>query len=131
MKDAKELLIYSLDNAMTAEERKKLDAALEASAELRAERDQYLKMRKLICETPFTHSPDFTDNIMQKWALQKNKNNFGASVVQLFPRVAAAAVMILFVAWSAIYFSGENMTASSLIGIEEISPDEADILLEF
>ncbi len=131
MKDAKELLIYSLDNKLTDEEQKKLEAALKASAELRAERGQYLKMRKLISEMPIPDRIDFADEVMQKWAVQKNKNNFGTAVVQLFPRVAAAAVLILFIAWTAVYFGGENMTANSLIGVEEISPDEANILLEF
>ncbi|HFA50763.1 MAG TPA: hypothetical protein ENJ95_17280 [Bacteroidetes bacterium] len=131
MKNAFELLVYSLDNELTKEEQRQLNAALLASPELQKEKEEYIKMREIVSDISFSENPHFIEKTMQQWAAQKSGNNFNNNIVQLFPRVAAAAAILFLFAWSVIYFSGGNIVSDTLLLVGDVSPDEAYSLLEY
>ena len=131
MKDVLELLIYSLDNELNSDEEKLLENAIDKSPELRAERDRYLKLRKMVAGVESSIPVGFADDVMRKWSSKKHQHSFGNRIVHLFPRVAVAAAIILLVTWSAVYFGGENIMMDTLTGLDDMSPDEAYSLLEY
>ncbi len=131
MKNALELLIYSLDNKLSKEEQQQLDTALNSSAELRVEQKKYLMLKNVVSNITFPKAENFTENILNKIKDKKAKNNFSNNIIQLFPKVAIAASFLLFITWSIIYFTGDNIVINDLVGVGELSPDEAYSLLSF
>ncbi len=124
-----DLLIYSLDNELTEAEQAQLDTALVASAILREERRKYLKMKTLVADLSFSESPQFAEQVLQKWKDRQPRNNFQQQLIQLFPRVAAAAILVFFTLWLGIQYAGITMDLEGVLLVGAITPDEAIQLL--
>lgn len=130
MKEALELLIYSFDNELKAEEQNKLETALLASPELREERRKYLKMRASIAKLSFAVEEPFEEQVLQKWKRPRSNDNFHHNVIRLFPKVAAAAILFFLITWSSLHFGGDNIDMNTFLLLDEISQEEAIKLLE-
>ncbi len=133
MKNNLELLLYSFDGKLNQEEQQQLDKALSASPGLRAERDKLLKMRKLIGGLKISEDPSFSDKVLQrlKNSPAKTQAAFSATVVSLFPRVAAACIVILLLALSIVYLSEGSYSTDALIGVDSFSLEDAYSLIDY
>jgi hypothetical protein len=54
-----------------------------------------------------------------------------ALVVQLFPRVAAACAIVLVALTLFLYFEAGSLSADALVGLEDLSIDDAVALTEY
>lgn len=131
MKDAINRLIFSLDNDLSPEEQNLLDKALAESTALQAEKTKLLEMRALIENLEIPANPNFTDKVMAGLESSSNRKgkNMEASILHLFPRVAAACILFIAVAFSVIYFSETDLPMDSLVGIDDVMPEEATYVL--
>ncbi len=119
-----ELLTYSLDNQLNEDEREQLDAALKQFSWLRREQKALLTIREKLRSFNIAEDAEFSNNVMQRlgdFAIKKHE----ASIINLFPKVAAACLILLFAALINIYFVEGNLNTDTIIGIEDVSPDEA------
>ncbi len=133
MKNLRDLLVYSLDNDLSAEEKVRLEDALAKDVELQKERDDLLKMRNLFKGFEVSGNSDFSNTVLEKikFQNQKSKPQIGAKVFTLFPKVAAASVAILLLVISALYYSEMNFVSDALVGVEDLTLDEAYSFLEY
>jgi len=133
MKNNLELLLYSFEGELSQEEQQQLKKALSASPELRAERDKLLKIRKLIGGLKIPEDPSFSDKVLQRLnnSSSKTETAFSATVVSLFPRVAAACIVILLLALSIVYLSQGNYSTDALIGVDTFSLEDAYSLIDY
>ena len=123
----RDLLIFSLDNPLSPEDEKRLNEALKSDSELRKEKDNLLKMRGMFSEFSVPENEGFADGILQKINAESNARNrdFETKFIRMFPRVAAACVIFLAMAFSAVNFSETRLVSDELIGIEDADLVEA------
>ncbi|MGD8539781.1 MAG: hypothetical protein PVI66_13780 [Candidatus Aminicenantes bacterium] len=103
------LLYRSLDSDLNDKDRKKLDAALEESEELRKERERLLAQRYAVTESA-SHSfgPFFTEKVMNRIeGLDQKKNGLEAfyeSFMAAFRKVVivSAVVLVLLISYNVI-----------------------------
>lgn len=134
MKDIRDLMIYALDNELSPSEQSRLEKALASDPGLRKEQADFLKIRGLLSNFSIAEDPDFSKNVIAGIQDQKSKdhsNPLGAKVFRLFPRVAAASVAILAITLSAAYFTEINFVSDALVGVEDLTLDEAYSYLEY
>ena len=125
-----DLLIYSLDNDLTEAEQATLDAALEASASLRAEKEQLLQMRAALENFSLEKDTQFTADLMQQLDKQKS-NNLGARIRRIYPRVAAACAIIVLLSILGIYLVEGNFSMEAIVGIQDLTPEDAYSYLDY
>lgn len=127
-RDINKLLIRSLTEDLLPEEASLLQAALSQSEELRLERALLLQTLTSVREAIPPANPAFVDRVMTN--LDKKRKEV-ALVVQLFPRVAAACLAALVALTLFLYFEGGSLTAEALVGLEDLSVEEAVALTEY
>ncbi|HKK78045.1 MAG TPA: hypothetical protein VJ933_00395 [Phaeodactylibacter sp.] len=116
-----DLLYRAQDNPLSPVEERELALALEQSPGLRAERDKLLRLRDAFGQIEPPPEPDFTAQVMA--GLQ-------ARVVPLrwLRRVAAACLLLLAAAFLTLYFSEGSLSTDTLIGVQELQPEDATAL---
>jgi anti-sigma factor RsiW len=119
-----ELLIRSLDDALPPAEQTALDAGLAASPALREEHRQLLAMRKALGQIKAAPAPNFTDQVMRRLPIRQGLS-FTSAIIRLYPQAAAACVAVLIIGLLSIYLSEGNLSVEALVGIQELSVDEA------
>jgi len=130
-KTAQELLLYSLDNDLTPAERARLDAALASSEALRREREELVYMRELVSDLGVKRDHQFTDSVMNRLQEEKEKDSgFWSDIVSLSPRVAAACIAFVIVSLVGIYFWEGKLSPESIIGTEQLTPEDAFTIQE-
>ena len=125
-----DLLIYSMDNPLTPEEQKTLDEALSLSKALKKEQEQLLAMRNLLSQNTPPASPIFVENVIAKLA-RPQQPKLTTIIVDLYPQIAAACVLFIAVALSAIYVSEGSLTYDALVGVNELSFGDANTLIDY
>lgn len=125
-----DLLIYSMDNSLTPEEQKTLDEALSLSEALRKEQEQLLAMRNLLSQNTPPASPIFVENVIAKLA-RPQQPKLTTIIVDLYPQIAAACVLFIAVALSAIYVSEGSLTYDALVGVNELNFGDANTLIDY
>lgn len=125
-----QLLLHSLDHELTEAEQLELGAALEASAELRAEQKALLEMRAALTNFSVEADPAFVDDLMQQLPSEKTVYISG-SIRKLFPKVAAACVLVLLLSVLSIYFTEGNLSVEAIVGIQDLSPEDAYSYLDY
>ena len=124
----KEFLLRSFDEDLSEKEKKELAQALENSAELQAEKAQWQRIRLLISDLRVESSPDFTNQLMGR--LRKGeKENMSPMVISIFPKVAAACLLVFFISLLSIYLSTGSLSVDSIIGVQDLTPEDASIYL--
>ena len=122
------LLTLSLDTVLPADQKSALENALRNQPWLREEQRRLKEFRARLrsMEAPFNEA--FADAVMDR--LEKEEEGTRAKgIVRLFPKVAAACAIFLLGFALNIYVSNGNLTFDSIIGLEDLSPDEAYSLL--
>lgn len=106
----------------------RLDAALADSEALRRERAELLRTRELLFQVRPPADPGFAGRVMQKLEEQSGET---ALIVRLFPRVAAACIAVLLALGLFIYFEAGGFSTDILVGLEDLSIEEAVALTEY
>lgn len=128
------LLIHSLDNELSSKEQEQLDAYLDASEVLRREKELLLDMRSGLADLKVGPDKGFADQIVRQInaAEQKAKNpELQAIIMNLFPKVAAACVIVLVVAVLATFLMEGSLSVEAFIGLQDLSPEDAYSLLDY
>ncbi|MCH2084230.1 MAG: hypothetical protein MK226_17670 [Saprospiraceae bacterium] len=125
-----DLLIYSMDHPLTPEEQKTLDEALSLSDALKKEQEQLLAVRNLLLQNTPPASPIFVENVIAKLA-RPQQPKLTTIIVDLYPQIAAACVLFIAVALSAIYVSEGSLTYDALVGVNELSFGDANTLIDY
>lgn len=126
MENVKELLMRSFDQELTPQEKEALEKALESSDELRQEKDDIEKMRKLISFSSPSFSDSFIENTMNKVKNEQDENPHLSQFINIFKRIAisgAAAIVALLIS---IYFIDGSLAADAIFGIADYSPEIAE-----
>lgn len=126
-----ELLLYSLDNELTKAEQEQLDTALANSAALRAERDALLEMRNALANFSVDEDATFTDDLMQRIQIEKRNVPIQSNIRKLFPRVAAACILLVLLSVVAIYMTEGNLSIEAIVGVQDLSPEDAYSYLDY
>jgi len=117
----KDLLIRSLDNTLSDRQESELKAALDGSAELRAEKEHLLQMRSDLAKSRgSSFNEGFTDRVMARLY-----PDFSRELIHYFRPVAAAAILLILVLVSINLISTGQVTIGNALGIMEVSPEEA------
>ena len=124
----KKLLLRSITEPLSKDEQERLNTALARSEDLRTEQEQLMLTRELIQQAVPAADPGFSLRVLQR--LDKGRKEV-ALVVQLFPRVAAACVAVVFALSLFLYFEAGSLSADALVGLEDLSVEEAVALTEY
>lgn len=117
----KDLLIRSLDSTLPDRQESELQAALESSAELRAEKEKLLALRSnLVKSTGGAFKEGFTDRVMSRIY-----PDFSRELIHYFRPVAAVAILLILVLVSINLINTGQINISSALGITEVSPEDA------
>lgn len=126
--EIKKLLLRSLTEDLSPQEQVRLNSALAESETLRTEREHLLVTRNLVRQAVPPPDLGFSHRVMQR--LEKGRKEV-ALVVQLFPRVAAACIAVVLALGLFLYFEAGSLSADALVGLEDLSVEEAVALTEY
>ncbi len=124
-----DLLLRSLDTELSRTETERLEQALQESEVLREEKNRLLAMREQLGAWSASDDPSFADRVMVKLG-KKAEEDLSAVIIRLFPRVAAACVLILAVALGTIYVTEGSLMLDTIIGVNEVVLEDAVLLVE-
>lgn len=124
-----ELLLRSLDETLSSEETRQLTEALRQSDRLQQEKAALLKMRQELSDWQPAEDTGFSARVMQQIGKQVEED-LSAVIVRLFPRVAAACVVVLFLALGGIYYTEGNLMVENIIGVNEMLTEDAIMLVD-
>ena len=129
MIDAKlqQLMIHALDNDITPEEAQLLEQALKEYPELRAEREGLLRMRSLFAELKDVPKLHLESKVLE--AIKAN--HFVYQLSSALPRVAAACLLLIISCLIGIYFSEGSLDMEAILGVSELSPEDAVTYLTY
>jgi len=121
-----DLLIESFDRDLNPDEKKNLNQALATNAELRAEKDRLLKMRIIFSSSKIGKDEGFVDRVMNMLDQEKQLiDNFSSRIVTLFPRVAAACIILITALLVSVYMTQGSISLDTLMGLNDLSFDDA------
>lgn len=123
----KTLLIRSLDSELAEEERTELTVALEASPKLRSEQEELLRLRQTLGDWQPATQRSVAAGVLDR--IGRQKNNWEARIVRLAPRVAAASLLLLLGTMLSLYFTNGQATDAILVGVQDLTPEDAYVLL--
>lgn len=122
-----ELLLKSLDQRLNTDEQQRLNQALAASEDLRMEKESLLALRAVLSEQTVSATPsNFTRGVLQH--IQQPR------VIQLnswMPQIAAACLILLCTALISIYTMEGTLSTEALLGVQDLSPEEAYTLMTY
>lgn len=122
-----ELLLKSLDQKLSVDEQDQLDQALAESAALQTAKVELIQMRELLAQKTVSETPDgFSQGILK--GIQQPK------IIQLnswMPQIAAACLILLCTALISIYTMEGTLSTEALLGVQDLSPEEAYTLLTY
>lgn len=126
IKHLQKLLYRSLDESLNPSEKEALQNGLAHFPTLQEEQEHLIKMRHLLSEVKIDQSPQFVNTVLT----QLNPIRQEATIVQLFPRVAAACILFFTIVFLTFYLGDLNLGAEVLVGVDEVSIDDAYAFLD-
>ena len=126
----KDLLIRSFDEELSPDDAVMLEDALKQSSALRAEKQRLEQMRRAIAELQAPEDGQFAQRVMAKLR-EGRKKTLNSRLVSIFPKVAAACLLVFMLSLLAIYFSSGTLSIDAIIGVEELTPEDASIYLGY
>jgi hypothetical protein len=127
----KELLFISFQRELSQEEKECLNDALSKSETMRIEQKRLEAMHQILSSVEPVESSIFTDRVMHAVSdiHQKNKYAFSPQMVRYLSRIAAACLILIGIFIADIYRTEGTLTPEVLIGLDDLSADEAYSLL--
>ena len=86
-------------------------------------------MRERLAEWTAPEDPNFAERVLTNLGKQVEED-LSAVIIRLFPRVAAACVLILGVALGTIYVTEGSLMMDTIIGVNEVLLEDAVLLVE-
>ena len=122
-----ELMIYALDNELTTHEQSILQEGMIQFPSLSDELDSLKEIRQLLGKQKLAPSPTFVNQLMGHLDQAKVLTiaSFETTMLHLFPKIAAACVILLLVTLLNTYIGEGSISTETLVGIIDLSPDEA------
>jgi len=115
------LLISSLDCELSDRQKSDLQAALQSSPELQAEKTKILKIRSALSKSAAQgFETGFVDRVMARIS-----PDLSGQLFRFFRPVAVAAMLVIVIIISINLVNSGQVTFGSAIGITEVSPEEA------
>ena len=127
--DAKTLLIESFDRQLSPDEQAFLDQALAQDTGLRTEKQQLLAIREGLNQLLVSPKMGFADSVIHQLDATRPKGVL-YQIAKLFPQVAAASVLVAMLSLFSIYWSAGSLNTDTLIGYQDLHPEEAVYVLE-
>ena len=127
--NANTLLYESFDRQLSSEEQAFLQQALAQDPALREEQAQLLLLREGMAQLQASPKIGFADTVMAKINEQQSGGVI-RHLAQLFPRVAAAAIVVATLTLLSIYWNSGSLDSDSLIGYQDLQPEEAAYVLD-
>lgn len=124
-----DLLVRSLDQNLQPAEALELQDALEKSINLQQEKTHLLEIRGQLQGWQPPTSSHFAARVMRQIGRQIEED-FGTIIVRLFPRVAAACVLVLGIALGTIYLTEGSLMMETIIGVNDVMPEDALMFVE-
>jgi len=125
-----ELLKRSFDEELSNEENRILEKALNESGELRKQKDELMKMRKLLSEQNYSFAYSFNEKVMNIIS-HSGQTDPGNPIMFAFNRIAlpglAAAIILLLIT---ILGTGSSML-DAILGIDSLQPQYLSEFLLF
>lgn len=126
---SKELLLFSFDHELNAEEQTRLDAALVESEVLQQEKEQLTQMRSLVSNLRVRRDNNFSARVAARIKKEK-KRGFWSDIVAISPKVAAACTALMIAALLGVYIREGSFSKEFIIGVENLTPEDAAIGIE-
>ena len=123
------LLIRSMDMELAKADALALEQALSDSEALRDEKVRLIAMREQLEDWTAPEDPNFAERVLTNLGKQVEED-LSAVIIRLFPRVAAACVLILGVALGVIYVTEGSLMMDTIIGVNEVLLEDAVLLVE-
>ncbi|MBX2874529.1 MAG: hypothetical protein KTR30_20575 [Saprospiraceae bacterium] len=124
-----DLLIRSMDTELTKGDALELEQALLNSEALRGEKARLIALREQLEDWTAPEDPTFAERVLTQLGKQAEED-LSAVIIRLFPRVAAACVLILGVALGTIYVTEGSLMLDTIIGVNEVLLEDAVLLVE-
>jgi len=122
-----DLLIRSLDHDLSEEDQVKLENALADSKDLRKEKEQLIRMRKLIATQNLQFDHSFTQRVMSRINQEKKRRiiefDFMKDLNRVFTRVAISGVAAIVILLLTIYLTAGSFSLDTLSGTESYSEE--------
>lgn len=130
-KNARDLVLYALDNELTVSEQTRLEEALAISEVLQEERAALLQMRELLAslKPAIERDGSFADQVMQN-IHKKPNSGFWSDLISLSPKVAAACILFVVGSLVGVYFWEGNLSSEAIIGVQHLTPEDAFTIQE-
>lgn len=128
------LLIHSLDNELSSKQQEQLEVYLADSEALRHEKELLLEMRSGLADLKVDSEKGFADQIVRQLNTSERKAptpDLQLIIMNLFPKVAAACVIVLVVAVLATFLMEGSLSMEAFIGLQDLSPEDAYTLLDY
>ncbi len=119
------LLIRSFDEELDARSAQMLEEALSSYPWLVEEKKELMAMRDQLTFFSVAEDPTFSDRLMSNLQEAEEPNKQNVTIVQLFPKVAAACFLILLALLLHIYYTQGSIDMDALVGIQDVTPEEA------
>lgn len=121
------LLHRSFEEKLSKAETMQLTTALKESAELRLEQAELTATRNLFASFSVKKDDDFVADIMETIEEREivAKRQIGHYLSKIFPISIAACALIMMSFVAHIYISEGSFDSESIVGINELSPDDA------
>lgn len=130
MKDkALDLLIHSLDNELTPAQKEQLAFYFEEYPSLKEEEEKLRTLRIALSNLQTDNQSSIADKVIGKLSTRKIETDFQAVIMQLFPKVAAACLLVIVVTILATFYVEGSLSADALVGIQDLSPEDAYSIL--
>jgi len=126
----KDLLIRSFDEELSTTDAARLEQALTQSSTLRTEFRKMENMRKSISTLRVKKDPGFADDVLARLK-EEGKKTLNTVIASIFPKVAAACLVVFLLSLLAIYFSSGTLSVDAIIGVDELTPEDASIYLGY
>lgn len=121
------LLHRSFEEDLSEKETIQLAEALKKSPELRQEQEELVATRNLFASFSLAADSDFVLGVMN--AIEEEeivaKRQIGHYLSQVFPMAVAVCILILMSFVVHIYITEGSFDSEAIVGINDLSPDEA------
>jgi len=121
LKKTEALLLRSLDEPLTAVEKQQLEEALQTEPGLQATKADYLLIRSELSTLAVAPSSGFVRRVV---AATQEKNQITTQIIQLWPAVAAAAVVAIVLGVGWVYGTSGSLEVEAIYGLDQLAIED-------
>lgn len=123
----RDLLYRSMDVQLSLEEKEELSQGLQAFPDLLVEREQLLQLRAALAGFETTPTPAlFSEKVMEKHQSSQRIRIHGWAT-----QIVAASICLLLFFMLGLYIGEGKLDLLTILGVDQLSPEEAYTLLNY